>query len=149
MHVINYLMMSSCIHTPPSYSMSALLILAICCDARYLSEQNSKSHVGEHYFLTNNDSNKTNIGAILTLSAIILHVVSLASEAELATLCYNYKNSVPLHQTLEKMGHCQPKTIVTTSNSNVNGLITTTMIPKASKAMDMRLHWLKCCRAPK
>ena len=45
------------------------------------------------------------------------------------------------------MGHHQPKTIVTTDNSMAHGLITNTIITKASKAMDMWLNWLKCCRA--
>ena len=123
------------------------MILAAHSDASYLSEPDSKSHVGGHYFLTEQDSNAPNNGTILTLAAIIKHVVSSASEAELAALFYNCKNAVPLQQTLEEMGHHQPQTIVTTDNSTAHGLITNTMVPKASKAMDMRLNWLKCHQA--
>ena len=70
--------------------------------------------------------------------------MSSASESELAALFYNCKAAVPLHVTLEEMGHRQPKTPVTTDNSTAYGLIQSTMIPKASKSMDMRFHWLKC-----
>ena len=50
----------------------------------------------------------------------------------------------PLRITLEEMGHKQPKTPVTTDNSTAHGLIHQLLIPKASKSMDMRCHWLKC-----
>ena len=42
------------------------------------------------------------------------------------------------------MGHKQPKSSVTTDNSTAHGLIHQLLIPKASKSMDMRFHWLKC-----
>ena len=101
--------------------------------------------MGGHYFLTDHHSNAPNNGIILTLAAIIRHVVSSTSEAELAALFYNCKNTISLQQTLQEMGHHQPKMIVTTDNSMAHGLITNTMIPKASKAMDIWLNWLKCC----
>ena len=123
------------------------MILAVHADASYLSEPDSTSCIGGHYFLTDQDNNTPNNGAILTLAAIIKHVVSFASEAEPAALFYNCKNAAPLWQTLEEMGHHQPKTIVATVNSTVHGLITNTMVAKASKAMDVRLNWLKCCQA--
>ena len=96
--------------------------------------------MGGHYFLTTHDNNAPNIGKILTLSAIIRYVISSASEAKLAALFYNCKNAVHLHQTVKEMGHCQPNTLITTYNSTAHGLITNTMIPKASKAMDMMLN---------
>ena len=116
-------------------------------DASYLSELDCKSSIGGHYFLTDHDSNAPYNGAILTLTAIIRHVVSSASEAKLVALVYNGKNAVPLQQMLKGMGHHQPKTIITTDNSTAHGLITNTMVAKASKAMDMWLNWLKCCQA--
>ena len=54
---------------------------------------------------------------------------------------------MPLWQTLKEMGYHQPKTIATTDNSTVHRIITNTMVLKASKAMDMRLNWFKCCQA--
>ena len=54
---------------------------------------------------------------------------------------------LPLRVTLLEMGHPQPKTPVTTDNTTAHGLIKGTMIPKASKPMDMRFQWTKCRRA--
>ena len=46
------------------------------------------------------------------------------------------------------MGHPQPgPTTVTTDNSTAVGLTKNTMVPKASKSMDMRFQWLKCRHA--
>ena len=56
-------------------------------------------------------------GAILTLSKIIKHVMSSASEAETAALFYNCKAAAPSRVTLMEMGHPQDKTQVTTDNS--------------------------------
>eukprot|EP00957_Ditylum_brightwellii_P140532 10706794-Ditylum_brightwellii.AAC.1 len=41
------------------------------------------------------------------------------------------------------MGHPQPKMPLVTDNSTTHGLTQSTMIPKRSKAMDMRCPWLK------
>ena len=115
------------------------MTLAVHSGASYLSEPDIKRHVGVHYFHTDQESNAPNNGTILTLAAVIKH----ASEADFVALFYNCK----MWQTLKEIGHHKPKTIVTTDNSMVHGLITNTMVPKASKAMDMRLKWLKCHQA--
>ena len=83
----------------------------------------------------------------MTLSKIIKHVMTSASEAETAALFYNGKVAAPLRVTLEEMGHPQPKTQVTTDNSTAQGLITKSMIPKAAKSYDMRFNFLKCRQA--
>eukprot|EP00957_Ditylum_brightwellii_P173780 13230198-Ditylum_brightwellii.AAC.1 len=44
------------------------------------------------------------------------------------------------------MGHPQPATPLITDNNTTHGLTTGEMLPKRSKAMDMRFQWL-CCRA--
>ena len=46
-------------------------------------------------------------GTILTLSKIIKHVMTSASEAETAALFYNCKAATPLRVTAEEMGHPQ------------------------------------------
>eukprot|EP00957_Ditylum_brightwellii_P085633 6514445-Ditylum_brightwellii.AAC.1 len=43
------------------------------------------------------------------------------------------------------MSHKQPETTIVTDNNTVHRFTQGTMIPKQSKAMDMQLHWLKCC----
>ena len=86
-------------------------------------------------------------GAIMTLSKIIKHVISSASEAETAAIFYNYKADMPLRVPLEEMGHEQQKTPVTTDNTTACGLIMKTMIPKCAKSYDMRFNFLKCREA--
>jgi hypothetical protein len=85
---------------------------------------------------------------ILTLSSIIKHVMSSASKAELAALYYGCKLAIPIRTTLAEMGHLQhDRTMVTTDNITAQGLTIGTMTPKASKAMDQCLYWLKCRNA--
>ena len=105
------------------------MILAMHSDASYLSEPDSKSRAAGHFFLTKNNDESFNNGAILTLSKIIKHVMSSASEAETAALFYNCKAAAPLRVTLMEMGHPQDQTQVTTDNSAAQGLIQKTMIP--------------------
>ncbi|RPI66945.1 MAG: hypothetical protein EHM43_10390, partial [Ignavibacteriae bacterium] len=124
------------------------MILAIHTDASYLSEQEGKSRAAAHFYLTNKADEKFNNGAILTLSSIIKHVMSSASEAELAALYYGCKLAIPIRTTLAEMGHPQhDRTMVTTDNITAQGLTMGTMTPKASKSMDQRFHWLKCRHA--
>ena len=70
------------------------MILLVHSNMSYLSEQNSKSQVGGHYYLSSTDDNKPANGTILNLLAIIKNFVSSATEAKLASLVYNCKNSV-------------------------------------------------------
>ena len=114
---------------------------------KYQSEYDSKSRAGGHHFLTRLNDPNFNNGAILTLSKIIKHMMSSASEAETAGLFYNCRAAVPLRVTLREMGHPQPKTPVVTDNTTAQGLIQGTMIPNNAKAYDMRLKWLKCREA--
>jgi hypothetical protein len=124
------------------------MILAVHTDASYLSELEGKSPASGHFYLTNHINKDFNNGAILTLSSIIKHVVSSASEAELAALYYGCKQAIPICTTHKEMGHPQTKpTMVTTDNIMAQGLTMGTMTPKASKSMDQRFHWLKCRKA--
>ena len=59
------------------------MILVVHSDASYLYEQDRKSCIAGHYFDTNQDRNAPKNGAILTLTTIIKHLLSLASEAKL------------------------------------------------------------------
>lgn len=121
------------------------MILAVHIDASYLSEQDGKSRAAIHFYLTNKGNEEFNNGAILTLSAIIKHIMSSASKSELTTLYYGCKLAVPIWTTLEEMGHHQHDcTMVTTDNITAQGLTLGTMTPKASKSMDQCFHWLKC-----
>ena len=116
-------------------------------DASYLSDPESKSRVAGYFFLGKQNNESFNDGAIMTLSKIVKHVISSASEAETATIFYNCKESLPLRVSLEEMGHEQPKTSVTTDNTIPYGLIKKTMIPKRAKSYNMRFNFLKCREA--
>jgi hypothetical protein len=60
--------------------------LAAHSDASYLSEPKARSRAGGHVFLSNGADIPPNDGAILNIAHIIKHVMSSATEAELATL---------------------------------------------------------------
>ena len=96
------------------------MVLNLHSDASYLSEPKAKRRAGGHFWIGNKNDEHFNNGAIVTLSSVIKHVMSSASEAELAALFYNCKAAVPLLITLEEMGHKQPKTPVTTDNSTAH-----------------------------
>jgi hypothetical protein len=66
--------------------------------------------------------------------------MSSASKAELSALYYGCKLAAPLCTTLEELA-------ITTNNITVQGLTMGTMTVKASKSMNQRFHWLKCCDA--
>ena len=123
------------------------MLLALHSDVSYLSEPESKGRAAGHFYLGKLNDEDFDNGAILTLSKIIKHVMTSASEAETAALFYNCKAAAPLRTTLAEMGHPQAKTLVTTDNSTAQGLITKTMIPKAAKSYDMRFNFLKCREA--
>ena len=125
------------------------MILALHSDASHLSEPGSKSRAAGHFYLTKNDDQDLNNGAILTLSKIIKHVMVSASESEVAALFYNCKAALPLRMALQEMGHQQPKTPAITDNSTAEGLINKTMVPKKAKYYDLRINWLKCREAQK
>ena len=67
------------------------MILALHSDASYLSKPESKSRAAGHYYLANKDDDDFSNGAVLTLSKIIKHVMTSASEAKVAALFYNCK----------------------------------------------------------
>ena len=69
------------------------MILAVHTDASYLSELDGKIRAAGHFYLTNQNNEDFNNGAILTLSSIIKHVMSSASEAALAALYYGCKQA--------------------------------------------------------
>ncbi len=124
------------------------MILAVHTDASYLSEPGGKSRAAGHFYLTNRNDKDFNNGAILTLSSIIKHIMSSASETKLAALYYGCKQAIPICIALEEKGHKQPTpTPVTTDNITAQGLTTGTMTTNASTSNNQRFNWLKCRNA--
>jgi hypothetical protein len=62
------------------------MILTVHMNASHLSEGGGKSRAAGHFYLTNQNNNNFNNGAVLTLSSIIKHVMSSGSKAELSAL---------------------------------------------------------------
>jgi len=123
------------------------MVLTLHSDASYLSEPDSKSRAAGHHYLANKDNDNLSNGAVMTLSKIIKHVMTSASEAEVAAMFYNCKAAQPLRIALEEMGHPQYKTPVITDNKTAEGLSNNTMVPNKAKTYDMRFNWLKCRQA--
>jgi hypothetical protein len=80
----------------------------------------------------------------LTISQIIKVDMSLAAEARLGAFYINSQEAILLWQLLEEMGRPQPPTPIQIDNSTALGIITSTIQPKHTKAMDMRFHWHFC-----
>ena len=120
------------------------MILSIHSDASYLSERDTRSRAGGHHYLSNDEPNPPNTGAVLNISQIIKIVMSSAAEAELGALFLNAITAVPIRRTLTEMGHRQTRTPIQTDNSTADGLINNKLILKATKSIDMNFHWLRC-----
>ena len=63
-----------------------------------------KKPCGGTFFLSNNDPNQPNNGAMLTNGTIIKNVMSSAAEAEIGALYLNAREAVYLRQILIEMG---------------------------------------------
>lgn len=120
------------------------MVLAGHSDASYLSETRARSRAGGHFFMSENETFPAPNGAVLTVAQIIKAVMSSAAEAEIAALYINAREAIPMRHLLEEMGHKQPPTPLQTDNSTALGVVTSTIQPKRTKAMDMRFHWLRC-----
>ena len=82
-----------------------------------------------------------NNGAVLSIAHIIKHVMTSATEAELAALYIMAREAVYIRIILEEMGHKQPPTPLQTDNSAACRIVSGKIQPKRTKAMDMRFHW--------
>ncbi len=80
------------------------MVLAAHSDASYLSEPNSRSKVGAHIFLMEDDPIPRQHGPVLTLLQIVKFVMASAAEAELAALYHTAREMVPLRNALDEMG---------------------------------------------
>ena len=119
-----------------SYNTSNM-VLAVHSNASYLSKPQARSRAGDHFFLSNNTTIPQNNGAVLNIAHIIKHVMSSATEAELAG------QAIYIKIVLEELGHKQPKTPLQTNNSMAEAVTNGKIQPKYTKAMDMRFHWLR------
>ena len=126
---------------------SSDMILCAHADAGFHNESKGRSRAGAHIFMSENDPFPRHNGPILSISQILKFVMSSAAEAELGALYTAAKELVPLRQTLDEMGWPQPRTPIQTDNSTAVGVTNLTIVPRKTKAMDLRLWWLRCREA--
>ena len=119
------------------------MVLATHSDAGYLNEPKARSRAGGHFFLSTSADIPPNNGAILNIAHIIKHVMSSATEAELAALYINAREAIYIRIILEALGHTQPPTPLQTDNAMAEAVCNGKIQPKRTKAMDMRFHWLR------
>ena len=117
--------------------------LAAHSDASYLSVPKARSRAGGHFFLPSDSPIPPNNGAILNIAHIIKHVMTSATEAELAALYIMAREAIYIRIVLEEMGHQQPPTPLQTDNAMADAVVNGKVQPKQTKAMDIRFHWLR------
>ena len=125
-----------------TYNASAMK-LAVHSDASYLSKPKARSRAGGHFFLSNEAAIPPNNGAVLNIAHIIKHVMTSATEAELAGLYIMTRETAFIRIILKEMGHPQPPTPIQTDNAMADKIVNGKITPKRTKAMDMRFHWLR------
>ena len=96
--------------------------LAVHSDASYLSEPQARSRAGGHFFLSNEATIPANNGAVLNIVHIIKHVMTSATEAELAALYIMAREAVYIRILLTEMGHKQPSTPLQTDNATAEAV---------------------------
>jgi predicted glutamine amidotransferase len=119
------------------------MVLAVHSNASYLSKPKARSKASRHFFLSDDTVILANNGAIINIAHIGKHVMSLATEAELAALYIMAREAVYIRIILKEMGHKQPPTPMQTNNAMADAVINGKVQPKHTKAMDMQFHWLQ------
>jgi hypothetical protein len=119
------------------------MVLAAHSNASYLRKPNARIRAGGHFFLSSNSTIPQNNRAVLNIVHIIKHVISSATEAELAGLYIMAREAVYIRIVLEEMGHKQPPTPLQTDIAMAEAVTNGKMQPKCTKSMDMKLHWLR------
>ncbi len=121
------------------------MILSIHSGASHFSETGAHSRVCGYFFMgwmpEDNESIKLN-GAFHTNSTIMRFVVASAAEAEFGALFHNSQTRIIFRQTLDNLGHPQPKTPVHCNNATAVGIANNTVKHQQSRSMEMRSFWV-------
>ena len=75
--------------------------------------------------------------------SILRNVISAVSEAEIAGVYMNARMGIELRVMLMEMGHPQLETLLELDNTIAFGILMKQLLPKRSKAIDMRFFWLQ------
>ena len=119
------------------------MVLNVHSDASYLTEPKERSRAGGHFFMSENNQDPKNNGAVLNIAKIIKRVISSAAEAEIGALFLNSRQAIPARRLLEEMGQKQPLTPIQMDNTTALGFVTKNLNPKATKSTDMRYWWMR------
>jgi hypothetical protein len=121
------------------------MILNIHSDPSYLSVTGACSRACGHFFMgwmpKDNKPIRSN-GAFHTNSTIMRFVVASAAEAELSTLFHNCQTGIIFQQTLNNLGHHEPKTHIHCDNATAVGIANKKVKHQRSRFMEMRLFWV-------
>ena len=85
-----------------------------------------------------------NNGAVLNIAHIMKTIMSSSIEAEIGAMYVNAQEAVPAPQSLNEMGHRQPRTPMQTDNTAARSVVTNNVQPKRTKAMDTSFNWIWC-----
>ncbi len=120
------------------------MVMNIHSDASYLSETNSQSRSCGDFFMRWMPQNGKPIqlnGAFYVSTSILRFVVASAAEAELGTLFYNCQDGIIFRQTLDDLGHTQPRTPIHCDNATTVGIANNTIKQQRLRSMEMRFFW--------
>ena len=127
------------------------MVLWVHSDASYLYCPKARSRAGGIHILSNkpptpHDPKKfepTLNRIVYVVCKILRNIMASAAEAELGALFLNCQEAVPIRIMLEEMRHSQPPTPVQVDNSTTLGIATGTIKQRKSKAIEMRLYWIR------
>ena len=125
--------------------------LDIHSNASYLSVSQSRSRSSGVHFLSEGSPKPKNPedfvptvnDIILVLWKIISNIMASAAEAEYGTIFIILQTAVTTRTTLNVMDWKQGPTAIQVENSTAVGIATKDFRQNKSKAMDMRLYWIK------
>ena len=107
--------------------------LAFHSDASCLIEQKARSRAGGHFFLSNEATIPQKNVAFLNTAHIIKHIMTSATEAELAALYIMACGAVYIIIILEEMGRNHPPTPLQTDNAMADTVCYGKIQPKRKK----------------
>ena len=119
------------------------IILDIHSETSYLSDPKTHSSAGDTSFWKKWVKPMINDGSVQVIATIICHVMSSNSEAEVAVLSVNTKETTILRNTPKELVHPQPTKPLQTDNSIADNIVNGSMVQKRSKATDICFTWMR------
>ncbi len=119
------------------------MILRVLSDASYLSRPNAGSVAGSFHFLGSPIDDSWVNHPISAHSTKIPVVCSFVAESEYAGIFAAARIATDERQILANFGHIQPPTPLYCDDECAVGIANSTVTQKMSKALDMRLHWIR------